>query len=315
MTMVAAGVALYGAYSASQASGAQADAANRSAELSNTQYQQTRSDFAPYRQSGAAANARLMALLGIGGGGAATMAAPVAPSRDSYWTTQPGQISGMYGDVRGPGGVGPSTRTFDQTGYEKALTGYNSAMDSYNASAGSAGVDSGSLLRPFTGADVANEPGYQFGLSEGNKGIDRAASAAGRYDSGATLKALTRYGQDYAGTKYNEAFGRDQANKNMTYNFLSGQSGQGLNATTMTGNAGSNALAQGNMARANAGDATAAGYIGGANALTGGLNSYLQNQNNQQTLKYLLSRNAGSGTGWNTASNYSGSFNPSGGTF
>jgi hypothetical protein len=300
--------------SAQDAAGAQANQANNSAALADKQYQQSRTDLAPYRNSGALANARLMALLGIGNGsttggyGSSSMTAPAAPNKDNYWTIQPGQISGMYGDVRGPGGVGPSTRVFDQTGYDNALSSYNSALDQYNqsqtavpASTSNVGGDYGSLLKQFTGADLQNEPGYQFALSEGNKAIDRASAAAGRYDSGAALKELARYGNDYASTKYNDAFNRDQTNKNTTYNFLAGQSGQGANSAAMTGNIGNTSLGLGNAARSNAGDAMAAGYIGSANAVTGGLNSYLNNQNNQATLQYLKSRNAGSGTGWNTS--------------
>jgi hypothetical protein len=188
-------------------------------------------------------------------------------------------------------------------------------MADYNqqlaASQGGAGVDQGSLLRPFTGADLANEPGYQFGLSEGEKAIDRAAAANGRFDSGATLKALSRYGNDYAGTKFNEAFGRDQANKNMTYNFLSGQSNLGQNSAVMTGNAGAAAAGAQGQYLTNAGDAQAAGYIGGANALTGGVNSYLNYQNNSKALDYLRNRNSGN-AGWGSNSS---SFNPTGGTF
>ena len=295
MTWVAAGVAIYGAYSASQAADAQASAAGAAGARSEAQYGQTRSDLAPYRTTGAAANARLAALLGLGGGYGRGGVAPVAPNRNSFMKIVPGQISGMYGDVRGPGGVGPSTTQFDQAGYDSAMADYNNSLASYNSAP--SGVDQGALLRPFTGADLANEPGYQFGLSEGQKAIDRAAAANGRYDSGATLKAMTRYGNDYAGTKFNEAFGRDQANKNMAYNFLSGQANLGQNSAVMTGNAGAAAAGAQGQYLTNAGDARAAGYIGGANALTGGLNSYLNYQNNSKTLDYLRNRNSGN-AGW-----------------
>jgi hypothetical protein len=303
--------------SAQDAAGAQANQANNSAALADKQYQTSRTDLAPYRNSGALANARLMALLGIGNGGVggSSMTAPVAPTREQYMKTGPSVM--VNPDVfRDPtnarstnwaGGMVsmPGTTTFDQTGYDSALSSYNSALDQYNQSqnsgASNVGGDYGSLLKQFTGADLQNEPGYQFALSEGNKAIDRASAAAGRYDSGAALKELARYGNDYASTKYNDAFNRDQTNKNTTYNFLAGQSGQGANAAAMTGNIGNTSLGLGNAARSNAGDATAAGYIGSANAVTGGLNSYLNNQNNQATLQYLKSRNAGSGTGWNTS--------------
>ena len=47
------------------------------------------------------------------------------------------------------------------------------------------------------GSFMNQDPGYQFRLNEGNKAINAAASARGNARGGATMKALTRYGQDY----------------------------------------------------------------------------------------------------------------------
>jgi hypothetical protein len=313
MTWVAAGVAIYGALSSGNAADAQIGAAGAAGARSEAQYQQTRSDLAPYRNTGAAANARLAALLGIGGGGGV---APVAPNRNDFMRKGAPVMIGGSSDGRAPGtmvqgmpsGGGFASRLsggtggFDQAGYDAAMQKYNQDLAAYQGSqSAGAGVDQGSLLKPFTGADLANEPGYQFGLSEGQKAIDRAAAANGRYDSGATLKALSRYGNDYAGTKFNEAFGRDQSNKNMTYNFLSGMQNLGQNSAVMTGNAGANAAGAQGQYLTNAGDASAAGYIGGAKALTGGLNSYLNYQNNSKTLDFLRNKQSGNG-GWGSNS-------------
>jgi hypothetical protein len=43
-----------------------------------------------------------------------------------------------------------------------------------------------------------NTPGYQFGLDEGAKAVQASAAARGGLNSGATLKALTKFGNDYA---------------------------------------------------------------------------------------------------------------------
>lgn len=43
-----------------------------------------------------------------------------------------------------------------------------------------------------------NTPGYQFGLDEGAKTVQASAAARGGLNSGATLKALTKFGNDYA---------------------------------------------------------------------------------------------------------------------
>ena len=52
------------------------------------------------------------------------------------------------------------------------------------------------------------DPGYQFRMQEGMKAINNSAAARGMGNSGATLKALTRYGQDYASNEYNNAYNR-----------------------------------------------------------------------------------------------------------
>lgn len=47
-------------------------------------------------------------------------------------------------------------------------------------------------------AQFRNAPGYQFGLKEGQRAVEASAAARGGLNSGATLKALQRYGNDYA---------------------------------------------------------------------------------------------------------------------
>lgn len=70
--------------------------------------------------------------------------------------------------------------------------------------------------------------GYQFGLNSGMDAITGSAAAKGLLNSGSTAKALNRFGQDYASTKFGE-----YANQ------LSGLLGQGLQAGQTIGGAGS----------------------------------------------------------------------------
>jgi hypothetical protein len=56
------GSAVLGAISSNRAASTQANAANRAADLSNEQYQQTRADQAPYRQAGETALNQLIPL-------------------------------------------------------------------------------------------------------------------------------------------------------------------------------------------------------------------------------------------------------------
>lgn len=52
------------------------------------------------------------------------------------------------------------------------------------------------------------DPGYAFRLSEGMKGLERSAAARGGLMSGATGKALTRYGQEAASQEFSNAYNR-----------------------------------------------------------------------------------------------------------
>jgi hypothetical protein len=99
----------------------------------------------------------------------------------------------------------------------------------------------GSLNDPFTAGDLQNDPGYQFGLNQGNTAIERSAAARGGLYSGATMKALQKYGQDYAGTKFNEAFNRHQATNDSSFNRLASLAGLGQTGSSQIANAGMNA--------------------------------------------------------------------------
>lgn len=151
----------------------------------------------------------------------------------------------------------------------------------------------GSLLNPFTPGDLQNEPGYQFGLGQGNKAIENAARSRGMYMSPATVKELMRYGQDYAGTKYGDAFNRDLTNRTTTFNMLSGAAGGGQVAANTLANAGqASATNIGNLVTAGANARGAAG-IAGANAYGNALNTI----GNNAVQSNYLNRILGSGGG------------------
>lgn len=146
----------------------------------------------------------------------------------------------------------------------------------------------------FTGANLTSDPGYQFGLSEGNRALTNSTAARGGILSGAALKASTRYAQDYASTKFNESFGRafqtDTANKNR----LQSLAGIGQTSTSQTNALGAQLganLAQGAMITGQqlgqnaigVGNARASSYLAQANTLGNVVNQGLSawNQFNQ----------------------------------
>ena len=242
VTGVMAGTSLVGAGMASSASkkAARQQAASTDAALAqqNAQYEKSRKDLAPWRESGGAANTRLSELLGLG------------------------EFS-------------------------------NESADDY-----------GSLLKNFDLQDFETSPGYQFRLAEGNKGMDRASASRGSFDSGATLKALTRFNQDYASNEYGNAYNRDASNKDRTYNYLSGVSGTGANTAGMIAGLGANNANANSQLITGAGNARAAGTVGAANAWQTGLGNISGAARDYNTLN-MLTRNQPNSTTEKTGFNAS----------
>lgn len=73
--------------------------------------------------------------------------------------------------------------------------------------------EAGKFTAP-TGVSDANDPGFTTRLQTAQQALERSASARGTLLSGATLKALTRYSQNYASNEYDKVFGRDLATFN-----------------------------------------------------------------------------------------------------
>lgn len=59
-----------------------------------------------------------------------------------------------------------------------------------------------------TAESVRTEPGYEFGLSEGERALQQSAAGKGVLRTGGTLKDINAWGQNYAGQKYTDAFNR-----------------------------------------------------------------------------------------------------------
>ena len=226
-------------------------------------------------------------------------------------------------DVWVPTGAGQSGgSTVDESGLTAAINARLAEQDRAEQAA-MADPSYGSLTRNFTASDMASDPiyaqqsglvdsaiqrasnfetapGYEFRLAEGAKGVENSAAARGMQLSGANLKGLTQYNQNFASNEYdnwfnqsntdrnyvsgqgNDAFNRFNTNNTTQYNRLAGLSGAAQQAA---GNINSSATNYAQSAGNNitgAANATAAGMVGGANALSSGIggavNNYQQNQ-------------------------------------
>lgn len=132
------------------------------------------------------------------------------------------------------------------------------------------GADNGALMRDFSMADFQRDPGYDFRMREGNRAIENSAAARGMQLSGATLKALQRYGQDMASQEYGAAYDRDLMNKNRKFNFLTGQSSPAT--ATNVASMGANTSRSVADTYLQAGNARAAGQVGSSTAWGNALN-------------------------------------------
>lgn len=148
-------------------------------------------------------------------------------------------------------------------------------------------ADGGEFNRRFTMDDFQADPGYRFRLKEGEDAINRAAIAGGGRYSGATLKALTRFGSDQASQEFGNSYNRWTSDTTNRFNRLAAVAGIGqtaANQTAAAGTATAAGVAQGTIA---AGNARASGYVGTANAVNGTLGSLVNNYQQQQLLGAL----------------------------
>lgn len=124
----------------------------------------------------------------------------------------------------------------------------------------------GYFNQTYQGQDVYNDPSYNFRLQQGLGAVEQSRASQGGLLSGATLKALNNYAQDYASQEYANAYNRYNADQTNQYNRLSNLIGMGQNASVQQGNAGmqtAQAVANNTMAGA---DALASGRIAQSNA-------------------------------------------------
>jgi len=114
---------------------------------------------------------------------------------------------------------------------------------------------------PVTSADVMADPGYQFGLKQGQLGLDRKAAASGGRVSGAALKSAAEYATNYASTGYGAAYQRRQDRLNR----LASLAGLGQTATGGSAAAGQSSANAISGALSSQGDATGAARMAKGN--------------------------------------------------
>jgi hypothetical protein len=237
----------------------------------------------PFRESGLTANNRLMELMGLS----------VPQKTEADWRAE------LLKDYTTNGGFLGKAQTIDEKGLTAAIAEKMAAQQAPQQSA-----DFGSLMETFNASKMYEDPGYQFRLAEGQKGVENSAAARGGLLSGAAMKAMQKYSQDYASNEYGNAYGRFNSDQTNKYNRLAGLVNTGMGATNQIGNAAGQ-YGQ-NVASANAamGNAQAAGSVGQANALMGGISQGVNAYQNNQLMSMI--RNPGTSTAQPPIASYYG---------
>lgn len=132
----------------------------------------------------------------------------------------------------------------------------------------------GSLTKQFNTGDWKSlSPQYGFNLQQGQQNtLNQDASSQGA-ESGAALKDLTSFNQNYANNSFNSAFQNYQTQQNNIFGRLSdmAHTGQAAASNQSTG-ASSFAGSIGNSAQ-NVGSALGGGAVGAGNSLSSGLSN------------------------------------------
>lgn len=161
------------------------------------------------------------------------------------------------------------------------VTAQNRLLDVLGLSGNTGAADYGVASKNFTPSDLTTDPSYNFRLTEGLKALDRQAAMRGGLISGGAIKAAQEYGQTSASQEYSNAFNRYQTNRSNLLQPLGNLATLGQNAAANLGSAASDyGTTAGNNITSGAA-ATAAGQVGATNALTSGLNQYLNYSSNQ----------------------------------
>jgi len=107
--------------------------------------------------------------------------------------------------------------------------------------------------KKFSMDDFHADPGYNFRLTQGQRGLDASAAARGGLQSGAALKAAAAFGQDMGSQEYQNAFNRYGTERDRAINPLMQVAGFGGTTANNMATGGQNYANTGTEIMQNAG--------------------------------------------------------------
>jgi hypothetical protein len=285
------GSAYLSSRSASNAGKAQTQAAQQSNDMQWRIYQDQVARNQPFYNAGLAAQNRYMQLLGL---------ASPSTTTTGQTASQPasGMTNGQYYLAAHP--------ELQGTKWAKDEASLFQHFYKYGARDGAVWGPSGTQMQTTstTTPDMTqqqafdafrNTPGYQFGLNQGRRAVESSAAARGGLNSGAALKALTKFGNDYA----------DQQGFTPYMNRLSGLFGGAQTAAGQMGSYGANFannygqnLQNAAQARANSTYASNQAWNNGINSAASFFGDWYGSRNRAQTPTGAGAYQYGSMYGW-----------------
>lgn len=287
---------------AKNAARTQANAAGNASEVQRDIFNQVNAQQQPYIQSGYLAQNSLNRMLGLTPSrisgpsqGYGTAAGPnIFPSSGTGIRIGGPNSAGVrmqprLGPVRDPNGAVNEAQ--DRAAGMGGGSGSGNTFDMSQGADGSysmgdnTGLPDGYLSQTFGPQQFAEgiDPGYAWRFQQGVQAVSNGAAPSIGSLSGPALKALMDYGQGEASQEYGAAFNRFQTQQGNIFQRLSSIASLGQNAAAGVGNQG---IATGQSIGSNivgAGNASAAGQIGSANA-------WSNTANNLGSIAYLAAR-------------------------
>ena len=268
------GGAMIGSSSAKKAANIQAQASDRATWEQQRQFEQTRSDMAPWRNAGKSGIQRLQEMAGLGTSASIDQNDPrVKALYDAGAADLDRQHRERFG-----AGIWDHPKV-DVASRERQLAQIRedaiNKVISQEPAPSAPSAEASQLLRKFTEDDFWADPvtklSFQFGLDEGRKGLERAAPLTTGRDSGAMLKELTKWGTDYAGSKAGESYNRFENDKTSVFNKLAAIAGIGQTSANTVAQIGANTSSNIANLISGQGNAAAASRIAHGNAWGGAL--------------------------------------------
>lgn len=133
------------------------------------------------------------------------------------------------------------------------------------------GIQSGQFNTNVDPQSMANDPGYQFRMQQGQQALQRSAAAKGNLMSGGFMKGLDAYSQGLASQEYGNAWNRNFQQNQANYGNLYNLSRMGQDAAAGLGTQGQGYANSMSSLYGALGNAQGAGDQAWGNAISGGI--------------------------------------------